>query len=145
MGCDIHLHVEIHCEGKWEHWAHPSVIRWYELFGKMAGVRGDEDPIVEPRGFPPDASLATRLDYEHEGLDAHTPSWLNTEEIIQLETWLKAMDEKRNPAWPGFDLEAGILSGTYLFGNSLTAKWRFVDVDYAPGVDAVRLVFWFDN
>ena len=41
MSCDIHLHVEVKVNGKWLHYdkvgMHPF---FYEMFAKMAGVRG---------------------------------------------------------------------------------------------------------
>ena len=146
MGTDIHAHVEIRYNGEWVHWAQPKINRWYELFGKLAGVRG-ESPIVEPKGFPKDASISTRLSYEHMGVDAHTPSWFNEEELDRLSEWLREYKEENAPKDLGlnYDLEYGILSGTYLFGNGLTSSLHYDDVDYVPeGVDGVRLVFWFD-
>lgn len=62
MGCDIHLHTEVKINGVWHHMGAPSVPRNYRLFAKMAGVRGIETPIAEPRGLPGDATLLTRRD-----------------------------------------------------------------------------------
>lgn len=133
MGCDIHLHIEISATGQWHHWATPSVARNYDLFGKMAGVRSDIEPIASPRGLPIDTTIPTRLDYERMKEDAHTASWLNKDEIEELSRWLTATYAPYDLA---FDLEHVILH-TYLFGNSIT--------DMAHGVDDVRFVFWFDN
>lgn len=145
MGCDIHVHIEIRYEGKWEHYATPRVSRYYSLFGVMAGVRGDESPIVEPKGIPNDLSIVTKLDWQRYGSDAHTPSWFNEEEIDKLSDWLKTQTIGKGDYLHQPDLEWDIL-GTYLFGNSLTAFKHYDDVDYVPkGIDAVRLVFWFDN
>jgi hypothetical protein len=151
MGCDIHAHVEIRYNGNWEHYAMPSIDRWYELFGIMAGVRGGSKPIVEPKGLPEDMSTVTRLDWEKWGVDAHTPSWFNEEEIDQLSEWLKQkeQEDERNGELANtlrYDLEYGILNKTYIFGNSLTAFKHYDDTEYLPkGCDAVRLIFWFDN
>lgn len=152
MGCDIHAHIEIRYNGKWEHYAIPHIKRRYELFGIMAGVRRDDiTPIVQPKGVPHNMSTVTRLYYEHMGPDAHTASWFNEEEIDLLIDWLehkreKAEKEGNENHFLEFDLEYGILNKTYLFGNSLTAFKRYNDVEYVPkGVDAVRLIFWFDN
>jgi hypothetical protein len=151
MGCDIHAHVEIHYNGNWEHYAMPSIDRWYDLFGIMAGVRGDLEPIVEPKGLPEDMSTVTRLDWERWEPDAHTPSWFNENEIDQLSDWLaqKAQEAVLNGEDVSplhFSLEYGILNKTYMFGNSLTDFKHYDDIEYLPkGGDAVRLIFWFDN
>lgn len=146
MGCDIHCHVEIRYNGKWEHYAMPSVSRFYGLFGVMAGVRGEGPAIVEPKGVPDDMSVVTKLDWEKWGSDAHTPSWFNEEEIDKLVDWLKTQTLRQGELTTYPDLEWDILNRTYMFGNSLTAFKHYDDTDYVPdGVDAVRLVFWFDN
>lgn len=80
MGCDIHMHVEIRLDGKWEHWSCPDIPRNYALFGVLAGVRGDGPCITgEPRGVPADCSKVTQWagkdDFEH------TPSWVSYEEM----------------------------------------------------------------
>jgi len=147
MGCDVHFHVEVMVAGKWEHYAAPSVDRWYKLFGLLARVRNtDVAPIASPKGFPKDASMITKILYEYGGADAHTPSWLDHDEIIVLEDTLKEWEEADpNAKWPTYDLEAGILN-TYLAGNGFTAHWRYDDCRYLPeGIDDVRFVFWFDN
>lgn len=152
MGCDIHAHVEIRYQGKWEHYAIPNIDRWYDLFGIMAGVRREDvTPIVPPKGVPSDMSVITQLDWERWGRDAHTASWFNEDEIDKLEEWLnqqkaEADEKKEKYPWNRFDLESGVLNGTYMFGNGLTSFRKYHDIDYIPkGADAVRLVFWFDN
>ena len=148
MGCDIHAHIEIRYKGKWEHYAIPSIDRNYSLFGIMADVRRNGPAIVEPKGVPNDMSIVTRLDWERWGVDAHTASWFNEEEIDQLDVWLKeqATQNKNNPYDLAYDLEWGILNKTYMFGSSLTAFKHYDDYDYLPkGCDAIRLIFWFDN
>ena len=148
MGCDIHLHVEVKMGDKWEHYAAPNVARWYRLFGAMAGVRDEsESPIVAPKGFPSDTSALTKAIREDYGIDGHTDSWLNHDEIMQLEDrlkeWATHRDEKE--PWDRYDLESGILN-TYMAGNGFTAHWRYDDMPYLPsGITDVRFVFWFDN
>lgn len=148
MGCDIHLHVEVKIDGKWEHYAAPSVTRWYQLFGAMAGVRDTEErPIVKPKGFPGDASIVTKIVRDAYGIDGHTDSWFNHDEIMmledRLEEWARTDGETR--PWNTYDLEGGILH-TYLAGNRFTSQWRYDDVKYLPdGITDVRFVFWFDS
>lgn len=56
MGCDIHCYPEFRKPNN-EHWSswsgrvNPG--RNYELFGFIAGVRGEGEPVVPQRGLPP--------------------------------------------------------------------------------------------
>lgn len=148
MGCDIHAHLEIRCNGKWEHYSILPIDRWYELFGVMAGVRGTLPAIVPPKGVPDDMSVITKLDWEQWDTDAHTPSWFNEEEIDKLNAWLdqrQAMSDKIGDG-QRYDLEHDICHGIYMFGAGFTSFKHYTDMDYIPKCcDAVRMVFWFDN
>ncbi len=144
MGCDIHLHIEVKVRGEWHHLSAPYVDRSYRLFGYMAGVRDDSvEPVSLPKGFPPDATTLTKIDYERWERDAHSVSWLGVEEIgILRDRIQKDPDVGGNFSW---DLEHSILH-TYLFGNSLDGWYKYPEEDYRKmGVEDVRLVFWFDN
>ena len=144
MGCDIHLHIELKIEGQWHHYAAPSIERWYALFEKMAGVRGEtENAIAGPKGLPDDVTLITRRCAEYDEGDAHNHSWLGVKEIVVLEEWCRAAGEKE-----GFflkrDLEHSILH-TYLLGSSLTGWHRYPEDGNPLKVEDLRFVFWFDN
>lgn len=135
MGCDIHLHVEIKLKGEWHHYQDLRPGRHYSVFGKMAGVRNqDEEPIVAPKGLPADCTLVTRFDSDHWGRDGHTHSWFNREEIKKLSVWMTAQAKD----WRE-DLEGW--AGGYLFGNDYAGELE----DLPEGVEDVRFVFWFDN
>jgi hypothetical protein len=136
MGCDIHLHIEVKVAGKWLHYGAPNINRWYKLFEKLAGVRGDvEHAISPPKGIPKDISTITKLAYDGWGSDAHSTSWLSIEEIRELSEWL---DNSHGGFMSGKDLEHNILN-TYLEGNS------FGLTEETPWIEDVRFVFWFDN
>lgn len=129
MGCDIHLHVEIKVGGKWEHWGAPDPGRRYSLFALMAGVRGDEAPVVPPRGVPKDTNPLTRRDFEEWGADAHTPSWLTWDEMREV-------GKRFNEAWPAerlISIEHDIL-------HCYLPCWG--EDQEEP---EARVVFWFDN
>ena len=140
MGCDIHLHIEVKINCKWEHYSTPNVGRNYLLFEKMAGVRGsDENAICKPKGLPDDASIITNLDYRTWKAYAHSASWLDLKQINQLNEWLIYLCEKEARPAIYYDLEHSILS-CYLFEGS------FCDLpSNIPEVTDVRFVFWFDN
>ena len=142
MGCDIHVHIEYKINGEWHHYAAPSVERWYDLFSIMAGVRGQFDPIVPPRGVPHDATFFTKWEYEYCGTDAHNASYLIDDEIIQLEKWITKQSLQSDRF---IDMEHTVFH-TYIAGHSLTAFLKYDDAEYAPaGTESVRIVFWFDN
>lgn len=136
MGCDIHLHIEIKLNGKWEHWGAPHLQRNYPLFAKMAGVRNYDDeiePIAKPKGLPEDLTVCTKFNAGYDGNDGHSHSWLNCQEIAVLSTWARKTQKK--------DLEWDIVHSS-LLGNGF-------DIATYPEstpkeITDVRFVFWFD-
>lgn len=71
MGCDIHSVIQGQWlfpeDGKTDETCWHTVSegfheRDYQLFGILAGVRGPDEPIVQPRGLPADFKM---LEYEH--------------------------------------------------------------------------------
>ena len=137
MGCDIHIYAEVKIGGTWHHYGEVECDRDYELFEKIAGVRGDvSESIAEPRGVPEDATFMTRLHETREGEDAHTKTWLTASEIAAVAEWDRARCKRRgyeNAVWRGF-----------LFGNAFEYFERFRS-DYPPEVEDLRFVIWFDN
>lgn len=135
MGCDIHMHAEVKIAGKWHHYDRPRVQRDYALFEKMAGVRGDvEDAIAAPRGIPADATEMTRFNCEHWGVDGHSHSWLNSQEIFALRTWWDQQGREHfSDTWD-----------RWLFGNRYSSFEEY-PADRPAGVEDVRFIFWFDN
>jgi hypothetical protein len=128
MGCDIHAHIEVKLKGQWEHYSVLEIGRDYELFGKIAGVKRDGPPVVQPRGLPDDLTVVTR---HHRGLydsNGHHEGWLNASEMMTVYQW--HMD-KNGDVPPIFG---------YVFGNLYDQK----NLDY-NNVEDIRLVFWFDN
>lgn len=136
MGCDIHFHVEVKINGKWEHYSHPSIQRYYYLFAKLAGVRNSEGikPVVEPKGLPSDMSNLTKIDADYWGLDRHSSSWLNAKEIAKVESWWNDLDNG--------SIESEVWG--YLFGNPISGPEEG-GAGYPREIEDVRIVFWFDN
>jgi hypothetical protein len=62
MGADIHLFIETIAteESQAEAWSDGEIelVRDYDLFCALAGVRGDRPPLFAPRGLPRDVSSA---------------------------------------------------------------------------------------
>lgn len=133
MGCDIHVHVEVKINDKWEHYSAPEVPRNYALFAKMAGVRnsGDIEPISKPKGLPDDLTNTTKRDSLRCDESSHSHSWLDLNELRILQKWIYA--QKSYPLW-----DFG-----QVFGNNLAsfmeARGEF------PEIRDVRAVFWFNN
>ena len=140
MGCDIHAHVEIKIDGKWEHWSAPEPRRNYLMFALLAGVRNYRElqPIAPVRGLPKDMTKLTAMDYHQMAPDAHTASWIGMEEMRKLEARYREVNARLYPEDdnPIFSFEHWL--GSYLCGNALWCP-------SVPEVTDVRLVFWFDN
>ncbi len=138
MGCDIHLHTEVKIDGTWHHYGAPNIDRSYALFGKMAGVRDrDVGSIADPKGLPDDMSVVTRCEWDDWNLDGHSGSWLNAQEILELENWLK--EQMGVNSWK---LERTYWG--YLFENSWGGFLRHRS-GYPDRLEDIRFVFWFDN
>ena len=141
MGCDIHLHTELKINGAWHHFTNPNMIRDYAVFAKMANVRNDGTipPISVPKGVPSDISEITALDLAYGGNDGHSHSWLNKDEIMELDRWLRTECIVGRP----WELASywGFFFNTYwsAFGDSECKH-------YIPqAIEDIRFVFWFDN
>jgi hypothetical protein len=109
MGCDIHVYVERKMNGVWEAVPdeygpiHPyysetnqndtfnvncwTVARNYSLFGILAGVRSNIEPISSPKGIPEDVSSFVEKEYSNwrlRGDSAHTPSFFTLQELLNV-------------------------------------------------------------
>ena len=134
MATDIWIHVEYKSRktGKWTYAYEADGDRNYKLFGILAGTRGDCWPLYDPRGLPIDISDKAKKEYEDWGADAHTPSWLTTQELKEcLNTAIKRTkdsyrDEMKKWLKPYYDLYE---------------KMNEKETQGEPS----RMIFWFDN
>jgi hypothetical protein len=123
----------------------PRTGRDYRLFAKMAGVRNREGsgikPISEPRGVPVDATFTTRFCYDKWGVDAHSASYLSSQEVKELCDWgaQNGLADGESGRWWWFENIFG-----YLFGSPYTSFHRYPE-DYPEQVKDFRFVFWFYN
>lgn len=131
MGCDIYLHQEVKVNGEWHHYRDRSVPRSYKLFGLMAGVRGEGPAIAERRGIPADATFLTRYHHTNWDSDAHSASWLGSEEVGTLIKKFWREDPFEACDWFG-----------YLFGNSWDGFHKYPD-SRPEGLEDFRWIFWF--
>ena len=173
MGCDIHACIEYSpkkgrasADGS-KYWFSFATInhirRDYLLFGVLAGVRSDFEPVVPRRGVPEDANWGLLEEYtlrvvedakdkNHECTKEEAGRWGNK--------WFDA-DHSRviNPDWHSASwVDAEELE------RALLAYTEYGDTSGSPTVEAprdmlailsamhilsqdneVRLVFWFDN
>lgn len=142
MGCDIHLHIEVKIGGTWHHYSAPSVDRWYDLFERMAGVRGDvEKAICAPRGLPQDMSVVTACSADKWKGDAHSLSWLDSKEIAGLAAWAEANLLTGYGRRVRFEMD---VTRGYLFGHGYDEIVKYPE-DLPEWLEDVRFVFWFDN
>ncbi len=143
--------LEDRSESAWQLYGEVDFSRDYELFEKMAGVRGERSAaLAAPRGLPSDAGTMTRFQSDNWGGDGHSHSWLSSGEMQALDEWHKARprihssrnaDHEGNPRSLYTHPHAENL---YLFGNDIEAWWRWPKERPKHVLD-IRLVFWFDN
>jgi hypothetical protein len=164
MGCDIHAFIEYrnkdHDTNEWPWRSFSGEIclgRFYDIFGLMAGVRGERPPLVQPRGMPEDASFIAefqnsfRVSNEFDGVsrevhpktaeewvsrgishylnDAHTQV---SDPDAHTHSWLtlpELKDVLKKRASYGCDYKAVVAAMASLEKNGMVT----------------RLVFWFDN
>jgi len=150
MGCDIHMVLERKMGDRWigvrdvEHfqnyrydeetksWKREFIWcrarqRNYDLFAKLAGVRGDGP---DAKGMPGDASELAVAMSEQWGGDGHSHSYCLLQEFLE-----NAAASERNPAEVFLAEHPAVSSPfTYFFGM------------YEPEEnEEYRVVFWFDN
>lgn len=139
MGCDIHAHIEIKINNKWEHYSTPPIQRCYGLFAKICGVRNNEDwgiiPIVLVRGIPEDCSIVTLICSRYE--EGHSHTWMTKEEFKELILWANDNINIRQ-SWNGeFEhKQIGYINGNCVYLNSC---------NHAPEITDMRFICWFDN
>lgn len=162
MGCDLHSCVEVRGADGWRivdgvDWGQynsgPFEWRNYSVFGWLADVRNYSEvgPVVEPRGFPRDASADVREDYEAWGMDAHTPSWLLLSELLSVDYDAEVNDRRVERSVGG--VRSGAFTGDPEEGTTQSLR-DFLgagfmnDLETLKGLgapDDTRVVFWFDN
>ena len=134
VGCDIHAAIEVREYNEW--WtfvAQPSVRRNYELFSLLAGVRGEHEPWIPPRGLPDRRTIS--YDAWHEGngnygegvVDGdHSASWFTLEEAQRFR--LPECNDSTRTQW-----------------NMWLHTMNFFAKLYNVSADRVRVIFNFDN
>ena len=144
MCCYIHLYIEVLTKNGWELYSHPTVRRDYELFAKMAGVRndGEIEPISPPKGLPDDISYLVQQASANWEADAHSHSWLCSDEIRQLREWNdRGRDDPYGKSlWCQKELHHHILH-CYCEGGYFDDDGE----DRPHWIKDTRFVFWFDN
>lgn len=142
MGCDVHAVFEVKVDDKWEYYSSPRIQRNYNLFEKMAGVRGDvANAISPPRGLPDDISVITKIEANHYGVDGHSHSWLSREEFKELYEYQKnSYTLYGGTDWWRVDEE----QYGYFFSNGFETFEPGAE-GYPKEIQDLRLVFWFDN
>lgn len=124
MGCDITACAEIKLRGsdEWIFYKEIDIGRDYELFSKMAGVRGGQEPISSDKGLPKDISKLSNYLINHYA--HHSFSWLSSSELVKLNEWMiKFYDD------------TGYFKELYCFITNIN------NLDFTD----IRLIFGFDS
>lgn len=152
MGCDIHPYLEIKHKGKWIYAGQPAGERNYLLFGRLSGVRGDDE-----RYFP---ELYGELDqYEFTddvlkewtswGNDGHSHTLITYEQMLE---WIEEEGLDENITWDdltqaekqhGEEARYKLSRKCMYFARSWLKVMRTL-IDSGVAEDA-RIIAWYDN
>ena len=134
MATDIWIHIEHKCRNtnKYVYDFEADGDRVYALFGTLARLRGTFY-LYDPRGLPNDVSPEVLAEYQSWEEDAHTPSWLTTNELREcldqtIKEYSDEYGEKEVKSW------LKTYEGIYEY-------MKFNEDEGKPS----RIVFWFDN
>jgi hypothetical protein len=161
MGCDIHCYME---------YRRPSGDRWlpfgarinpgrnYRIFGRLAGVRREQEPHVKPRGLPADVGWRAQDDawifiHEDGGEDSCKPEdaarWAAQGLKYRNDrdgkpTWIENPDWHSHSWATPTEWEVAIShpeDGDEIEYRAMLHALRYFE---SSGYEA-RVVFWFDN
>ena len=171
VGCDIHTRVEyyttINGEKKWidgDHYKRNKYFgdnedevelnvvsiyddRNYTLFSILAGVRGCEDMINEPRGLPFDTNKFIKGEFERWGASIHTASWFTLKELMDYQDTLLEASLDRDVRLEECEDETKALI-PLIENLKIRCKelfWLWDEYRIAEFAHKIRVVFWFDN
>lgn len=159
MGCDIHITAERKTDSGYEpvdnvefsEGTAPFNWRSYGLYGFLADVRNYSEcpPISSCRGLPDDISPYVENEYRAWDLDAHSPSWLSTAELIAFD-YDKRFEDRRVSKQIGTNLWSGASTAERRGGGVVSYRdflglQFFSDLATLKECGAERIVFWFDN
>ncbi len=164
MGCDIHAYIEYKESDEYECFAHPYIIRDYNLFTALAGVRSygaAATAVVAPRGAPTDMSWRTEEDYymriDDDWLQRH-PDAEGYVTSVQAEKWLENGASRRHPKHAHKISNPDWHSTSWLtVDECVEAQKIYFSLIHQPNLDLAacigamralphaRLVVWFDN
>lgn len=145
MGTDITAFVEVKIGDAWHVYSSPRIRRNYALFSRMAGVRGDETPIIQPRELPDNASIVVQIAHSRAKASYFScvTSWFDKSQIRTLVEWaeqhIDTEDGTTLPSrWVGLweHEQLGYITGNAIYGVP--------GEGYPAEFTDVRLIFWFD-
>jgi len=149
MGCDIHCFIEKKTDEKYNVWQQVKIYnvnewsygldvvnpydgRSYDLFSILAGVRGEYEPLVSPRGLPENLSQDVEKEKIWWNEDYHTPTWYDLNELLLFKKMYAEKEEYESFIYFVDKIEM------YL---DFAKEWIYGDV--APG--RYRVIMWFDS
>lgn len=160
MGCDIHCYIEYQpSDQRWDSFGgriNPG--RNYHLFGLLAGVRGNSDPVVPLRGMPTDAAYYARGDNQLYVKDKGDDASEGCCSKADAERWVASGSSRYTDQTKNWVTHPDWHSHTYLFTEEWERAISSVELggcEYRAILAALkhfesegyraRVVFWFDN
>lgn len=156
MGCDIHMYSETFIDDEWVADTKDTLTydvkydtysmdefnichRNYWFFSLLAQVRYACPCGFVANGFPNDASDEIERIYKEWGNDAHTPSYLTHQELLDKYNSLPLLKAE-------YLLTQEFRDSSDTIDDNLITLKEHIDM-FNPGVNKShqRIVFWFDN
>lgn len=130
MGRDVHVHLEVKVEGKWRHYSTSDPDRVYWAFELLQADR------AHPRGLPRDATFVTKFRTRLWGGDGHSHDYVTKDELDELARRFELATKDHGSYYKTLDDWLRL----HVFDSCV-----YMPEDWPPGVQDVRLVYWFDN
>jgi hypothetical protein len=136
MGKDIYAFIEVKIAERWHYLSDYGRARNGDMFGCLSGWGEDDEdtPIpFNPRGIAPDLSIIGQT-WVDAGLrqDGYNFSWLTFDEMLFAHQYAQKKDYKE------------FLVDACLCGFPIIEWKEHPRTYYPPGLEDVRLVFWFN-
>jgi len=158
MGCDIHPYLEVKLGDEWLFVGRLVSFRNYTLFGKLSGVRREEEPqfFPEERRIPEDASCELKVEWAGWEGDGHSITVCSYKELKKFcdlyrpkmkDLGKLARSSNRKMLRMLRNVEEESQWQDWWGAAGFTREWleMMEQLQEEAGASDVRVVLWYDN